>query len=290
MQTAHRHRGFVLRSILTLLVISLGMSLPGCAARSVRHSIIKRNLVEVDLVREKKGFSTTERGYEHPAIISKERLVHILNAIEIESPGKQGGTIRQPAFHHEIVEKTAQALSTALREAEPNTQVGVKVVRKQMRLGVFDLQFLTAFLAYVDDDHLYLLIRRVEWPIPQSKRGQKLPEPQQAARPMDFRVVSGDPIYFAGVQDLEIDWKNDVFRAAFRLPGTTSGEKRVREVILQSPIPKSELEEAAEGSISYDQLTPEQLRALADLEEERREGRITETAYQRAKRQLLRNR
>jgi len=42
--------------------------------------------------------------------------------------------------------------------------------------------------------------------------------------------------------------------------------------------------------VGLDRLPPEQLRALADLEEDRREGRITETAYQRERRQLLRKR
>ena len=44
------------------------------------------------------------------------------------------------------------------------------------------------------------------------------------------------------------------------------------------------------GGVSIGDLTPEQLRALADLEEDRRKGRITEATYQRERRQLLRKR
>ncbi len=279
-------RRVVLVCLAGLLLLA---TLPGCA-RTVRHSIVKRKMVEVDLVREVKGFSVRERGYEHPAIISTQRLGHILNAVEVETsvPGK--GTIRQPAFHPDLVPLAADALARALKEASPNEEVGLKVVRKEARLGIFNKKFLTTLIAYIDDGHLYLLLRRVDWPIKESDETKKLPEPLRNRKAMNFRVVTGDPIFFAGVQDLEIDWQNDVFRSAFRLPGSTSGQKRRREVISTSPIPKDELEAAQPDAIDFEQLTPTQLRALADLQEDRRQGRITETAYQRAKRQLLRKR
>lgn len=117
-----------------------------------------------------------------------------------------------------------------------------------------------------------------------------LPEPQRDARPMDFRVVSGDFLYFAGPQTLEIDWKNDVFRTAYRLPGSTGGEKRRREVLMEQPIPKAERKADDGQGVSLDTLSPDQLRALADLEEDRNAGRITEQVYQRARRELLRPR
>jgi hypothetical protein len=63
---------------------------------------------------------------------------------------------------------------------------------------------------------------------------------------------------------------------------------------MQSDVPADEFggdddgEDA--GDTRFEDLTPEQLRALADLEEDRRQGRITEPAYQRARRELLRKR
>ncbi len=107
---------------------------------------------------------------------------------------------------------------------------------------------------------------------------------------MKFRVVSGEHLFYAGPQILEIAWRNPVFRQPYRLPGSTEGGKRRREVLVQAPIPKDERDAASAGSAALDTLSPEQLRALADLEEDRREGRITENAYQRSKRQLLRRR
>jgi hypothetical protein len=109
---------------------------------------------------------------------------------------------------------------------------------------------------------------------------------------MDFRVVSGQHLYYAGPQALEIDWQNPVFQTAYRLPGSTRGAKRRREVIAESAVPRDEREAASnrDDGVAIGELTSDQLRALADLEDDRRDGRITETAYQRAKRQLLRQR
>lgn len=263
----------------------------GCATRSVRSPIIDRMGVQVDLVRQVKGFTTQPLGYDHPTIISVVRMIHILNAIEIETRGKGTGTLRQPAFHPEIVEETATAISEALAEAGPDQEVGVKIIRKEIRFGVFHKKYLTSFLVHVSEDHLYLSLHRIEWFV--SRRNEdSLPEPRRDTHPMDFRVVSGEHLYYAGPQALEIDWQNPVFQTAYRLPGSSRGEKRRREVIDESPVPRSEREETSnrENRVAIDELSPDQLRALADLEDDRREGRITETAYQRAKRQLLRQR
>jgi len=278
-------------AVLASLII-LGSLLGGCASRSVRSPIIDRVGVQVDLVRQVKGWTTQPRGYEHPGIISVQRLIHILDAVEVETRGKADGFIREPAFHPDIVEKTAQAMSEALAEADPDQKIGVQIVRKEMRLGILHRKFLTNFLAYIDEGHLYLVLRRVNWLMP-DKAGTKkevLPKPRRDYRPMNFRVVAGEHLYYAGPQTLEIDWRNPVFQAAYRLPGSTEGAKRRREVIDRSPIPQAEQDAASTrgGGTSIDDLSPDQLRALADLEEDRRQGRITESTYQRARRQILR--
>ena len=279
------------RALLVLLIgLLLGISLAGCATRTVRHSVIKRHAIQVDLVRQVQGFTVEKQGHEHPAIISTQRLSNILAAIEVETPAPGEGVIRQPAFAPEMIEKTAEGLAQAFAEASPDEEVGVKVIRTQARLGIFSKKYLTTFLAYVDKGQLYLLLRRVDWPIKESDEKKPWPEPMKTRKVMNFRVVSGPPIYFAGVQDLEIDWQSDVFRTAFRLPGSTKGEKRRREVISSSPVPREELDAVSDGSPDLGDLTSDQLRALADLEDDRREGRITELDYQRERRQLLRER
>lgn len=268
-------------------------ALTGCGTRMVGHRIISSTGLQVELVREVKGFTTQPQAHEHPAIISESRMLHILNAVEVETRKEgESGVIRQPAFHPEIVERTAVALVQAFAEAGPDDEIGLMVVRKERRLGVFHTKFLTSFLAYVDEGHLYLVLARVDWEIPQSEESKPLPEPWKEAHRMDFRVVSGPHLFYAGPQALEIAWRDPVFRQDYRLPGSTDGETRRREILEESPIPRDEQESAmgTSGTLDVDELTAEQLRALADLEDDRRAGRITEPAYQRAKRQLLRKR
>ena len=52
-----------------------------------------------------------------------------------------------------------------------------QVIRKERRLGLFHQKFLTTFLAYMDDDHLYLLLRRIDWPLKQADETKPLPAP-----------------------------------------------------------------------------------------------------------------
>ncbi len=273
-----------------LVLVAVGQS--GCATRTVRSPLIDRFGIQVDLVREVEGFTTLPRGFDHPAIISVPRLRHILAAVEIETASDAGGSIRQPAFRPEIIERTATALAEAFAEVGPDQEIGVQIIRREMKLGVFNQKYLTNFLSYVEDGHLYLVLRRVEWPVSKSLGPKRLPKPRREDRPMEFRVVSGEPLFYAGPQTLEIAWRDPAFKAGFRLPGTTKGSKRRREVLLEAPIPKSERNttEASSDTLGIGELTPEQLRALADLEDDRDQGRITETTYQRARRQLLRRR
>ena len=278
-------------AVLAALIL-LGSSLGGCSTRSVRSPVIDRIGIQGELVRQVKGFTTQPQGYEHPAIISVERMAHILAAVEVETSSKGAKVLRQPAFHPDIVEKTAKAAAEALSKAGPDQDIAIQVVRKDMQLGVFNKKYLTSFIAYVKEGYLYLLLRRIEWLVPQSDLDGSLPKPRRDYSPMDFRVVAGDPLFYAGPQALEIDWLNPVFRFAYRLPGSTEGTKRRREILDSSAIPQDEQDTASDRgkSVAIDELTPDQLRALADLEEDRREGRITELAYQRARRQLLRRR
>ena len=260
----------------------------GCVTRLSRESFLDGNRIQVDLVREVKGFTTQKKGFEHPAIVSAERLVNVLNAVEIEEPEKGGGIVRQPAFHPEIVGEVAQALSNAFAEVGPDQEVSILAVRKEMRLGILHRKFLTSFLAHMKDGHLYLHLSRVEWPIPRDR--DRLPKPRRDREPMDFRLVSGDLLYYFGPQEPEIAWQDPTFRQAYRLPGSTGGERRRREVLEEAPMTQRERKQLLDEEDPVGSLDPEQLRALADLEEDRRAGRITEAAYQRARRQLLRSR
>lgn len=276
--------------VILLFCLLLASQLVGCANGPRRHRIIDRRQVKVDLVREVKGFKTQEKGYEHPAVVSKERLTHILGAVEVETREKDAGIVRQPAFHPDIVEPTAEALAEAFGQVGPNEEIGVLAIRKQRRIGIFHNKFLTSFLAYMEQGQLYLILRRVDWQIPQAKEKDPLPRPSRDRQPMNFRIVSGDHMFYIGPQALEIAWQDPVFRKPYKLPGSTQGTQQRREILVESPVTEEERQQIDQEGVSLGELTPDQLRALADLEEDRRSGKITEAAYQRARRQLLRSR
>jgi hypothetical protein len=291
LRTRVRLDGSVRALLVAGLIFAVGISSGGCATRTVRKNVVKRSDIEIDFVRQVKGIGRAEpRGFEQPAIISVERMEHILGAIEVETPHKGGGMIRQPAFHPDILHSSSEEIVAAFAEVGPDEELGVNIVRKEMRFGVLHRKFLTSFLAHIEDGYLYLDLTRVDWKIPKNKEDKRLPVPIRGQAPMDFRIVAGDHLYYAGPQTLEIDWRNPVFQTAYKLPGTTSGEKVRREILYQTDVPKEELDAASPDGVRIDQLSAEQLRALADLEEDRREGRLTEAAYQKAKRQLLRKR
>lgn len=286
-----RTRGHGGLLLLVLLAIATSLLATGCATRASRRSIINRTGMQVDLVRYKRFFRTEPLGFEHPAVISSERLANVLGAIEIETREKKKvATVRGPGIHPEMITPIAEALSEALRKASPDEEVGVQAVRKERSLGIFHTKYLTTLLAWVNDGYLYLQLHRSEWLIPQAKEGGPLPEPIRDTRPMNFRVVTGEHLFFAGPQTLEIDFKSDVFKTAYHLPGATGGEKRRREVLLESPIPATERKRDDGDGVRLDELSAEQLRALADLEDDRRSGRISEQTYQKARRDLLRKR
>ena len=141
------------------------------------------------------------------------------------------------------------------------------------------------------DGFLYLQLHRADWEIPQAKEDKPLPEPIRDTRPMDYRVVSGEFLYFAGPQTLEIAWNNDVFRSDYHAARLDRAARSAAARSCSSPrFPRPSERRPTATDVSIDALTPEQLRALADLEDDRRAGRVTEQAYQRARRELLRPR
>lgn len=286
-----------IRPFALVLLIGWLLGTQGCASRLNRHSIVNTRAVEIDLVTVREGlFRTKERDFEHPAIISEERMQNILGALEVETSEGKERFLREPAIHPEIVKEAATKLARAFAEADPNSALGVKLIRKEAKLGVFHQKYLTSFMAHIQNGHLILVLSRINWPIPQRMETKKLPEPQPNGSSSPFRVVSGDPLFYAGPKALEIAWRDNRFRKPYRLPGSTKGERRRREVIAQESIPESEGARGTTGTpngpggTSIDALSPDALRALADLEDDRRAGKITETAYQRARRELLRKR
>ena len=89
----------------------------------------------------------------------------------------------------------------------------------------------------------------------------------------------------AGAQGLAARWRDNLFSAPVRTADEIGGPRRERTILMESPLPADELEQAPGAEVEG--LDPDILRALADLEEARRSGSITETEYQQRRENLL---
>ena len=63
------------------------------------------------------------------------------------------------------------------------------------------------------------------------------------------------------------------------------GPRQERTILMDSPVPRNELDDVSIPTLEG--IEPEVLRALADLEDARRNGSVTETEYQQRRENLL---
>jgi hypothetical protein len=124
-------------------------------------------------------------------------------------------------------------------------------------------------------------VARSDWEIPPRRREQ-LPEPHAGEQQQRFRLLVDEGMSLADAQSAVVDWRNPVFARPTRTRITPSG-RVLRTTILM----ESEDEAPPPRPTLPPELTPEQLRALADLEEARREGRLSEAEYAAERNRIL---
>ncbi len=83
-------------------------------------------------------------------------------------------------------------------------------------------------------------------------------------------------------QAVAVAWRNPIFQRASRVQTLPGGRKVRRTVVMESP------EEANGSNRLPENLMPETLRKLADLEEIRRRGEISEGEYELRRGEILR--
>lgn len=250
------------------------LSLTGCVTRTVDDVFYEDSTVAVYLRQQTRGGEPIDRGFSHPAIISPDRLAHILALIDVKT-GDRTVEERTAAVATSLLEPVSEALSEALRKADPSQQVVVLAIARERRLGVFTRKFLTSFVAFVKDDDLFLDFSRIDWEIPK-QREDRLPRPELGEHPMDFRLASSQAMRRPGPQTLAVDWRNDLFSQPLGMR-SDRGEIRRRTVLIDSPGAKAA--EPEEPTPLPPGLSAQDLRDLADLEEKRRSGEVTEDQY-----------
>lgn len=250
----------------------------GCATRELNNSVFDRRGVTVYLREYRQGFTLVERDFAHPVTISTERLVNILGAIDVR--GREGAFVGvRAAFEPAQLELLADGLAAGLSQASPSQEVAVQSVRKAMQKVIFDRKYLTSFVAYVENDLLYLHISRVDWKIPERETKGKLPMPRVSEHPMKIKVEPSEGMFQEGVHAVSVEWRDPVFRLPRRRV-VDEDDRRERVILLEEPerAPKRRSSLPAD-LLPY--LTPGQLREIADLEEARDAGTVTEGHYRR---------
>jgi hypothetical protein len=285
MQRASRPQNALARALLAAFAAALAT---GCVTRPV--PIFEEGGIKVFLRADVRWMTTVAKGYSHPATIAPVRLAHILSRIDLRPPSGflisfEGDKQRVPAIQTDALYTIAEGVSKALAAADPNQEVVVMAIRDTKRWGVFDHDFLTSFVAYVRDDRLYVHLSRHDWEIPKT-REERTPEPRIGDSPQSFKLYAGTAMSLVSDQAVAIDWRDPVFAHPTRTRVLPSGKVERREVLMESPAEVDDTKGDPAMKLP-ENLSPEQLRGLADIEEARRAGKITETEYRARRRAII---
>jgi hypothetical protein len=278
-RSSHRVRNL----LAALTVVLTALPLTSCITREILEPIYDKKRVEVILFEHRRGFSVVEREYAHPTRISEQRLANILGAVEIRGREEELAGVRY-VFEEEQLRDVAAALSFGLLKATPNQAVAIRLTAKAVQHFIFDRRYITSFVAYAQEDLLFLHISRVDWRVPDRTKKTAPPLPRVDEHPMKFKVIPARGMYAEGVYAVSVDWKNELFARPLRR--ASSEGKGERTILLEDDSPM----ERESGGIPSDvisRLTPAQLRELADLEEARQKGELTEGHYRRLRNKIL---
>ena len=272
---------------LALTLLALLLLVAGCRT-PVTEDVFKEGKVQVFLRAEKSWQlgPLVEKDYSHPLTISPVRIAHILSRIDVRLAGK-----RLPAIPTDMIYPMAEGISRSLSRAGAEQEVVVMAVETEHSLGIFDHDYLTSFVVYAKGDQLFVYLARIHWQIP-AKEKDKPPMPQIGEERMAFRIYASKGMDVLEKQGVAVNWRDPIFARPTRTKVLATGQVVRKTILLESD------EEDPTNSASESEapdlvpqapkgLSPEQLRALADLEEERRNGAITEAEYDARQQEIM---
>jgi len=272
------------RSVQAALAAVLLVALAACGPSYKRRVIETGSKVEVILRGEKGDEGLVDQDFAHPMEVSGVRITHILAQLDVRDEAAEGGA-RRPAIPTDSLYDIGQAVSLGLAKATPAEEVVVRSFRKAKRLGIFSKTYLTSLVIYAQDDLLFVHVRHVDWPIPKTEEPEP-PEPWVYRTYQSFKILPGDSMTAVGPQEVAVDWRDPIFRKPQRIRMGPGGriERRVILMEMEEEPTAEELEQEEERA---GRLTPQTLRELADLEEQRLSGRISESQYKAKRRAIL---
>jgi len=278
----HHRRSRESARLIAVFALS-AVALAACATRTVTERVFDEDRVTVTLRSEAKSGTPVDKGYAHPAVIAPTRLANILSRIDLRGEGKESNE-RRPALGAEGLFVIAEGLAIGLSEADPSQEIVVLAIRKHKRFGLFDRDYLTSFIAYAKGEQLYLHMSRSDWEIGRQKN-DRLPQPQRGRHPMKFRIVPSRGMVRVDHQSVAVDWRGKIFDTATRARITPDGKVVRRTILLESTqerTPVTEVDEPIPANLSATAR-----RRIADLEEQRAKGQVSESEYQLRRREIL---
>lgn len=272
------------RIAVALLVCAAALA--ACGPRYRRTLVQEQGGITVTLRSLVADGGVKPRGFAHPATISGIRLAHILSRIDVRmsSGAEDGAGDRRPAVPTELIFPLGDALSAGLAEAGPDQEVVVTAIRKERRLGIFTNERATSLVAWVQGDELVVHVGRSDDLIPKGEL-EDLKEPIPGRQVQAFKVVATEGIVPVTEQAVLVHWRDPMFRDASHIRVGPTGQVMRRTILMEEP-PEEAEEALPPARLPSD---PKALRELAELEERRRAGEISEAEYHRRRNAILRS-
>lgn len=277
------------RTLASVALLCLAAALGGCMTTQVRTPVYDENDIRVFLRQDVKGGKGVDQGFSHPVTIAPIRITNILSRIEVRKEADDKAEVevenlRQPAISTGVLYGVGEGISQALAKADPSQVVVVMAVERRKSLKVFTQDFLTSLIVWVKDDRLYVHLGQLGEPMSTNPH-DKPREPELDVVESKKRVLASDGFTTAGPRLVAVDWRSNAFADTSAIRIRPGGEV-VRRTILMEEAPDDAAAQPGPAP-PPEGLSPEALRALADLEEERRGGKLSETDYQERRRQIL---
>jgi hypothetical protein len=272
----------------TLLLAAVAFASSACATRPLRETVFHFEDTEVVLRSQKKGGDVLDKGFDHPVSIEPARIAHILSRIDLRHEDGRNAELA-PAIPSETLYLIADGVAEGLAKADSSQEVVVQSIRRGTHWGIFGRRYLTGLVCYRKNDLLYVHISSSDWEIPaedEEEGEERLPEPRVGRYPLEFRLVVDRGMALVDHQAVAVDWRDPIFDRPTRTR-MLAGGRVVRRTILMESL-EDETDVGPRRGMSED-LSAEQLRALAELAESRQRGEITESEYVAGRKRVLRD-
>jgi hypothetical protein len=277
--TSHgRHPGAAALLLLAAVAVASG----GCIARTFRETVFDVDDTTVVLRSQKKGGEIVDKGFAHPFRIAPVRVAHILSRIDLRREEGRREALA-PAIPTETLYVIADGIAKGLAEADSSQEVVVQSIRRARHWGIFARHYLTSLLCYAKDDLLYVHFSSSDREL-SLESDERLKETYVGRHPHEFRLVADRGMTLVDHQAVAVDWRDPIFAQPTRTRIGEGGKVMRRTILMESLEDETDV---GPGPGSPQDLSPEQLRALADLEEERRSGDVTESEYRARLHEIL---